>query len=218
MKRAVFSEFLGTLILVMVVVGSGAMGQQMSDDLGIQLLINTISTIFALGILIQILGEISGAHFNPVVTLIAYLKKRIDLSKSLLYVIAQFLGGFVGAVLANLMFGFPAIFESTHVRTGWRLGLSEIIATSVLIFIIEYVVRADRGSMAPILVPAWIGSAYFFTSSTSFANPAVTFARGFSDTFSGIAPSSIGGFVIFQIVGSLLGLLLASLLILDRKR
>ena len=218
MIRKLLSEFLGTLVLVMTVVGSGAMAQNLSQDLGVQLLINALATIFALGLLIKILGEISGAHFNPVVTLIAFINKRIELSTSIFYVFAQFLGGFLGAVLANLMFGFPAIFESTHVRTGWRLGLSEIIATAFLIFIIEYVVRTDRDSVAPLLIPAWIGAAYFFTSSTSFANPAVTFARGYSDTFSGIAPSSIGGFVIFQIVGSLLGLLLASLLILDRKR
>ena len=218
MTRKLLSEFIGTLVLVMTVVGSGAMAENLSQDVGVQLVINTLSTIFALGILIQILGEISGAQFNPVVTLIAFLKKRIDLNSGVLYVVAQFLGGFLGAVIANIMFGHPAVFVSTHVRNGWRLGLSEIIATASLIFIIEYVVRTERGSLAPILVPAWIGAAYFFTSSTSFANPAVTFARGFSDTFSGIAPSSIGGFVGFQVVGSLLGLLLATVLIQSKGR
>ena len=218
MTRKLFSEFTGTLVLVMTVVGSGAMAQNLSQDIGVQLVINTLSTIFALGILIQILGEISGAHFNPVVTLIAFLKKRIDFNSGVLYVVAQFLGGFLGAVIANIMFAHPAVFVSTHVRNGWRLGLSEIIATAFLIFIIEYVVRTERGFLAPILVPAWIGAAYFFTSSTSFANPAVTFARGFSNTFSGIAPSSIGGFVAYQVVGSLLGLLLASVLIQSKRR
>ena len=202
----------------MTVVGSGAMAQNLSQDTGVQLLINALATIFALGLLIQILGEISGAHFNPVVTLIAFIKKRIDLNSGVLYIFVQFLGGFLGALIANVMFNHPAIFVSTHVRNGWRLGLSEIIATAFLIFIIEYVVRTDRGLLAPILIPAWIGAAYFFTSSTSFANPAVTFARGFSDTFSGIAPSSIAGFVAFQIVGSLLGLLLASVLIQSKGK
>jgi glycerol uptake facilitator-like aquaporin len=218
MMRRIAGEFTGTLVLVMTVVGSGAMAQNLSQDIGVQLVINTLSTIFALGILIQIFGDISGAHFNPVVTLIAFIKKRIDLGSGLLYILAQFVGGFVGAVIANVMFEHPAIFVSTNVRSGWRLGLSEIIATGFLIFIIEYVVRTERGSLAPILIPAWIGAAYFFTSSTSFANPAVTFARGFSNTFSGIAPSSISGFVVFQIIGSLLGLLLASVLIQSKRR
>lgn len=218
MTRKLLSEFIGTLVLVMTVVGSGAMAQNLSKDTGVQLLINALATVFALGLLIQILGEISGAHFNPVVTLIAYMKKRIELTSGVLYIFAQFSGGFLGALIANVMFGHPAIFLSTHVRSGWRLGLSEIIATAFLIFIIEYVVRTDRGSLAPVLIPAWIGAAYFFTSSTSFANPAVTFARGFSNTFSGIAPSSIGGFVVFQIIGSLLGLLLASVLIQSKRR
>lgn len=190
----------------MVVVGSGAMAQNLSRDIGVQLLINALSTIFALGLLIKIFGEISGAHFNPAVTLVAFLKKRIDASTGLAYVISQFIGGFVGTILGNLMFGFDPIVLSTHNRSDWNLGLGEIIATSVLILVIEFLVRTKNGAWGPVLVPAWIGSAYFFTSSTSFANPAVTLARAFTDTFSGIELSSVPFFIAMQVIGAVIGM------------
>lgn len=207
------AEFLGTLILVASVVGSGAMAQSLTEDLGLQLLINSISTIFALGILIQIFSDVSGAHFNPVVTLIAFTKARIKSRKAFQYIVAQFLGGFSGALIANTMFGVSPINLSTHQRSGWRLWLSELIATSILIFLVEYVSKKKNGHLAPILIPAWIGSAYLFTVSTSFANPAVTLARGFTDTFSGIDLSSVPMFIAVQIIAAFVGAFLGRVFI-----
>ena len=204
MKRSI-AEFFGTALLVAVVVGSGTMAVNISQDVGVQLLINTIATIFALGLLIELLGPISGAHFNPLVTIISVFRREKSLSELLFYVIAQCAGGISGAMLANLMFSHPAIYMSQNTRSGSNLWLGEVVATAGLIFVIFQAVSFGKSKIIPILVPAWIGSAYFFTSSTSFANPAVTIARAFSDTFSGIKLSSVSGFVGAQIVGALIG-------------
>ena len=204
MKRSI-AEFFGTALLVAVVVGSGTMAVNISQDVGVQLLINTIATIFALGLLIELLGPISGAHFNPLVTIISVFRREKSLSELLFYVVAQCAGGISGAMLANLMFSHPAIYMSQNTRSGSNLWLGEVVATAGLIFVIFQAVSFGKSKLIPILVPAWIGSAYFFTSSTSFANPAVTIARAFSDTFSGIKLSSVSGFVGAQIVGALIG-------------
>ena len=204
MKRSI-AEFFGTALLVAVVVGSGTMAVNISQDVGVQLLINTIATIFALGLLIELLGPISGAHFNPLVTIISVFRREKSLSELLFYVIAQCAGGISGAMLANLMFSHPAIYMSQNTRSGSNLWLGEVVATAGLIFVIFQAISFGKSKIIPILVPAWIGSAYFFTSSTSFANPAVTIARAFSDTFSGIKLSSVSGFVGAQIVGALIG-------------
>ncbi len=204
MKRAI-AEFFGTALLVAVVVGSGTMAVNISQDVGVQLLINTIATIFALGLLIELLGPISGAHFNPLVTIVSVIRREKSVSELLFYVVAQCAGGIVGAMLANLMFSNPAIYMSQNSRSGINLWLGEVVATAGLIFAIFQAINLGKSKIIPILVPAWIGSAYFFTSSTSFANPAVTVARAFSDTFSGIKLSSVSGFVGGQIVGALIG-------------
>ena len=204
MKRSI-AEFFGTALLVAVVVGSGTMAVNISQDVGVQLLINTIATIFALGLLIELLGPISGAHFNPLVTIISVFRREKSVSELLFYVIAQCAGGISGAMLANLMFSHPAIYMSQNTRSGSNLWLGEVVATAGLIFVIFQAISFGKSKIIPILVPAWIGSAYFFTSSTSFANPAVTIARAFSDTFSGIKLSSVSGFVGAQIVGALIG-------------
>ena len=204
MKRSI-AEFFGTALLVAVVVGSGTMAVNISQDVGVQLLKNTIATIFALGLLIELLGPISGAHFNPLVTIISVFRREKSLSELLFYVIAQCAGGISGAMLANLMFSHPAIYMSQNTRSGSNLWLGEVVATAGLIFVIFQAINFGKSKIIPILVPAWIGSAYFFTSSTSFANPAVTIARAFSDTFSGIKLSSVSGFVGAQIVGALIG-------------
>ncbi len=204
MKRAI-AEFFGTALLVAVVVGSGTMAVNISQDVGVQLLINTIATIFALGLLIELLGPISGAHFNPLVTIVSVIRREKSVSELLFYVVAQCCGGISGAVLANLMFSNPAIYMSQNSRSGINLWLGEVVATAGLIFAIFQAINLGKSKIIPILVPAWIGSAYFFTSSTSFANPAVTVARAFSDTFSGIKLSSVSGFVGGQIVGALIG-------------
>ena len=204
MKRSI-AEFFGTALLVAVVVGSGTMAVNISQDVGVQLLINTIATIFALGLLIELLGPISGAHFNPLVTIISVFRREKSVSELLFYVVAQCAGGISGAMLANLMFSHPAIYMSQNTRSGSNLWLGEVVATAGLIFVIFQAISFGKSKIIPILVPAWIGSAYFFTSSTSFANPAVTVARAFSDTFSGIKLSSVSGFVGAQIVGALIG-------------
>ena len=205
MLRRSVAEFLGTGLLVAAVVGSGSMAQNLTADVGLQLLINTLATIFALGVLIELFTPISGSHFNPLVSVIQGIRKEISVQVGLLYVFAQFVGGIAGAMLANLMFSHPAVFMSQHSRTGLQLCLGEIVATAGLIFVIFQVINLGKSKLIPIVVPAWIGAAYFFTSSTSFANPAVTLARSFTDSFSGIKISSVLGFVLAQCIGALIG-------------
>jgi len=207
--RKYLAEFLGTGILVAVVVGSGIMATKLTTDVGIQLLINTISTVLALGIIITIFASVSGSHFNPIVTLVELTFRRISLVDSLGYLAAQFVGGAFGAILANLMYKKSAINLSTHSRDGLNLFLGEIVAAAGLLLIIQLMNYQKRTSLIPILVSAWIGSAYFFTSSTSFANPAVTFARGLSNTFAGIAMRSVPLFIFAQILGGAIGTALA---------
>ena len=205
MLRRSVAEFLGTGLLVAAVVGSGSMAQNLTQDVGLQLLINTLATIFSLGVLIELFTPISGSHFNPLVSVIQVIRKELSVQVGLLYVSAQFVGGIAGAMLANLMFSHPAVFMSQHSRTGLQLWLGEIVATAGLIFVIFQVINLGKSKLIPIVVPAWIGAAYFFTSSTSFANPAVTLARSFTDSFSGIKISSVLGFVLAQCIGALIG-------------
>ena len=206
--KPALAEFAGTGLLVAVVVGSGIMGSFLSaSNIGVALLINALSTAFALALLINILGPISGAHFNPLVSGIAYFRKELSAGNTIYFFVAQILGGSLGAILANLMFEHPAIEPSQHVRNGSHLLLGEVIASAGLIFIIFLAVKQGIDKKIPRLVAAWIGAAYFFTSSTSFANPAVTIARGLTDSFSGIKFSSVPGFIVAQIVGAILGYL-----------
>lgn len=215
--RNVGSEIFGTAVLVMTVVGSGEMAQSLSSDTGIQLLINSLSTAAILYLLITILADVGGAHFNPLVTLIMAHKKEMTIAETASYITAQFAGGLIGAGLANLLFELPVFTASTHVRSGNHLFLSEVIATTGLIFIIFAAIDQKRDKKIPALVACWIGAAYFFTSSTSFANPAVTFARGWSDTFAGIAPKSIAPFMASQLIGAVLGLILSNSLSVKGK-
>ncbi len=187
------------------------MATNMSSDRGVELFINTISTVLALGILILILGPVSGAHLNPAVTLSEWAQKRLSAVSTLGYLIAQFSGGIAGVALANLMFKNPALFQSHHLRTGLNLWLGEVVATAGLLFLIQMLRGQGKLALAPVVLAGWIGSAYFFTSSTSFANPAVTLARGFTDTFSGIALQSVPLFVLAQLIGATLGVLTAKI-------
>jgi glycerol uptake facilitator-like aquaporin len=205
LKKKVFAEFLGTGTLVATVVGSGIMATNISADTGIQLLINTIATVFVLYILITLLSSISGAHFNPLVSGISFFRKELSLSQTFWFLSAQIFGGFSGTVLANLMFELPALDPSQKVRDGNHLLLGEVIASAGLIFIIFLAVKQGIDKKIPRLVAAWIGAAYFFTSSTSFANPAVTIARSFSNSFSGIDIQSVPAFIAAQIIGATLG-------------
>ena len=215
--RKAGAELLGSAILVMTVIGSGKMAQNLSTDTAVQLLLNSLATAAILYLLITLLGEISGAHFNPLVTLIVAYKREISLGQTLQFIFAQFLGALTGAGLANILFELPIFTASTNVRSGNHLLLSEIIATAGLIFTIFIAIDQKREKKIPALVACWIGGAYFFTSSTSFANPAVTFARGWSDTFAGIAPESIAPFIAAQLIGAVLGLLLSQSLSVKSK-
>ncbi|MEW9530418.1 aquaporin [Microbispora sp. NPDC049125] len=212
--RRAFAEFLGTGLLVAVVIGSGVMAVRLSQDVGVQLLANSAATAAALPVIIILVGPISGAHLNPVVSLVDWLLGRRDRSgltarEAAAYLPAQVAGGIAGALLANLMFALPPVTASTHVRSGPSLWLGEVVATAGLVALIVALSRQGRAHLAPPLVGAYIGAAYWFTSSTSFANPAVTIARGFSDTFAGIAPSSIPAFVAAQLLGALVGTVIA---------
>ncbi|CAN2193808.1 GlpF Glycerol uptake facilitator and related permeases (Major Intrinsic Protein Family) [Candidatus Nanopelagicaceae bacterium] len=205
LRKKLFAEFLGTAVLVATVVGSGIMATNLSPDLGIDLLINTVATVFVLYILITLFAPISGAHFNPLVSGIAFFRKELSAAHTLYFFIVQILGGSLGAIIANLMFEHPAIEPSNHVRNGSHLLLGEVIASAGLIFIIFLAIKQGIDKKIPRLVAAWIGAAYFFTSSTSFANPAVTIARGLTDSLSGIKFSSVPAFIAAQIVGAVLG-------------
>ncbi len=209
--RRAGAEFLGTATLVATVVGSGIMGTLLTDDLALVLLINALATVAALGVLIWVFGPISGAHFNPVVTGVALARKEMHLSEGLLYIVVQILGGCTGAIAANIMFELPAIDPSMRERAGTNIWLGEIVATAGLLFVIGALTRTGRGYLGPILVPAWIGAAYFFTSSTSFANPAVTIGRSLSDSFAGISPGSVPLFILFQIIGAAIGAVLTEI-------
>ncbi len=203
--RRLAAEFLGTALLVTVVVGSGIMGTNLTDNLALVLLINAVATVAGLGVLIWTLGPISGAHFNPAVTAVATVEREMSLREGAGYVLAQILGALGGVALANVMFDEPAWQASTHVRSGWGIWLGEVVATAGLLWIIGALTRTGHGHLGPVLVAAWIGSAYFFTSSTSFANPAVTIGRSLTDTFAGIAPSSVLPFIAFQLLGAVIG-------------
>lgn len=203
--RRAFAEFLGTGLLLAAVVGSGIAAQRLSpNDIGLELLENAVATAAVLVAIILALGPVSGAHLNPVVTAADLVLGGISVRAAGAYAAAQVAGGTTGTVAANLMFGLPALALSTRVRFGAGLWLAEAVATFGLLLVIFGVVRSGRTAVAPFAVGAYIGAAYFFTASTSFANPAVTIAREFSNTFAGIAPGSVIPFVIAQIAGAAL--------------
>jgi glycerol uptake facilitator-like aquaporin len=208
LARRAAAEVIGTCMLVAAVVGSGIMATELTDDVGLELLINALSTVSALGVLIWSLGPISGAHFNPAVTAVAWVRKEIGPSEGATYVLAQIVGALLGVALANVMFDLPPWELSTNDRVAAGTLLGEVVATAGLLSLIGALTRTGRGHLGPILVPAWIGSAYFFTASTSFANPAVTIGRAFTDTFTGIAASSVAPFIVAQLVGAAVGALL----------
>ncbi|GLZ00001.1 MIP/aquaporin family protein [Actinoplanes sp. NBRC 103695] len=215
--RRLLAEFLGTALLVTAVVGSGVMATILSpDDVGLQLLENSVATAFALGALILTFGPVSGAHFNPVVSAADWFlgrRTRNGLSGADLagYALAQTAGAIAGSILANLMFDLAAVTFSGKDRSAGHLWLGEVVATAGLLLLIFALARSGRAAVAPAAVGAYIGAAYWFTSSTSFANPAVTIGRAFTDTFAGIAPGSVPGFIAAQLIGLItgVGLLLA---------
>ncbi len=210
LKKRLLAEFVGTAALLCAVIGSGIMAQRISGgNDGVALLANTLATVFALYVLIETLGPVSGAHFNPLVTLVMFSKGQLGPIKpaqtATLFVAFQLLGAVTGAALANAMFGLPLLHASQHLRGGWGQWLAEAVATGGLVFVI---LRAPAGK-AGALVACYIGAAYWFTASTSFANPAAVLGRMLSDSFAGIAPTSAAGFVLAQCAGAWCGLQLA---------
>jgi arsenate reductase len=209
LARRALAEGIGTALLVTVVVGSGIMAVRLSPhDVGLQLLENSTATALGLAALILVFGPVSGAHFNPVVTLADCVMQGRSPRDAACYIPAQIAGAIGGAVLANLMFGLPAVTASHHHRTEANLWLGEVVATLGLVMLIFSLVRTERTALAAPAVGAYIGAAYWFTSSTSFANPAVTIGRVFSDTFAGISPASVPGFVLAQFLGAAIGVAL----------
>jgi glycerol uptake facilitator-like aquaporin len=214
MIRKALGEALGSLALCACVVGSGIMAERLSGgNDAIALLANTLATVAGLATLIMLFGPISGAHFNPLISAAAVLGKQIRAPVAAIYVVAQMAGCCAGAILANAMFDLPLISLSQHVRTGTGQWLSEFIATAGLVFI---ALRCESITQAAWRVPLWIGAAYWFTASTSFANPAITVGRALSDTFAGIRPADVPGFVAAQMAGALAGLFLVRVFA-DRK-
>lgn len=216
MRRAWLAEALGSMVLATAVIGSGIMAERLANgNAAIALLANTFATVAALACLIATLGPISGAHFNPAVSLVMRARRELSTSDTVAYVVAQILGCCLGALLANAMFELPLVQASTHVRSGLAQGLSEAVATAGLVLV---VLGSATCRQAAWRVSAWIGAAYWFTASTSFANPAITIARSLSDTFAGIAPRDAPAFIVAQLAGAALGMYGARLLGLAASR
>jgi arsenate reductase len=203
-SRRLSAEAIGTGLLIVAVIGSGIMAERLTDIVALQLLCNAIATGGALVALILIFAPVSGASFNPVVGIVGIFTGEATIRDTALYALAQTVGGCIGAVIANLMFDLDAINISEKVRSGSGVLFSEVVATVGLLVVIYGSIRAQRANLVPFTVAAWITGAYFFTSSTSLANPAVTVARSLSNTFAGIAPESVPMFVLMQLIGAML--------------
>lgn len=210
--QRVLAEFLGVAGIVAVVLGTSHMADALAADATSGLLINALATGAVLFVLISLFAPVSGAQFNPIVTFVLLLKKAIVFGEASAFVIAQLLGGIAGAVLANLMFTDAAIAVSSNQRDGLGIHLGEVVASFGLVLLILVLLQQQRSSLIPVAVPAWIIAGYFFTASTSFANPAVTLGRAFSDTGSSIAWSSVPMFILMQFLGALLAMVTANLL------
>jgi len=206
-KRAVSMEFLGTALLAFAIVGSGLMATNITSDLGLRLFINALATAIGLAIVIRLGQKASGSHFNPAVTLVMLVLKKIDSKLSVFYIIAQILGAISGVATANFIFDQEALNRSMTMRDGSNLFASEVIATAVLLWIILRFPKRD--DLVATYVPLWIFGAILFTSSTAFANPAITIGRIFTTSMTGIAPESVLAFIIAQLIGAGIGLTLA---------
>jgi glycerol uptake facilitator-like aquaporin len=213
-RTRLFGEFLGTGLLVLAVIGSGAMAEQLTDDVAVQLLANSLATVGALVTLIWMFAPLSGAHFNPVVTISQCVFQLHPWKMAAPYVVVQILGGLSGAMVANLMFSLDVLGPSKKVREGGGIWLGEVVATFSLLLVIHLIGKSNS-SLVPAAVGIWIGGAYWFTSSTSLANPAVTIARSFTESFAGISPSSVPMFVAMQVAG--LALAMPVIRLFDRR-
>jgi glycerol uptake facilitator-like aquaporin len=216
LARRLFAELLGSAFLAAIVIGSGIAAQKLSpNDVGLQLLYNSVATAAGLFAIILMFGPVSGAHFNPVVSLVDASFGGLSRREALAYIPAQITGCILGAIIANVMFALAAISISTKHRATPAHLFSEVIATLGLMLVIFSLARTKRGNMAPAAVGAYIGAAYWFTSSTSFANPAIAIGRMFSNTFAGIAPSSVPGFVVAELVGGAVAIVVLRVLYPD---
>ena len=205
MIRRLAAEALGTGLLIVAVIGSGIMATNLTDDVALQLLCNAVATGGALVALILIFAPVSGASFNPAVGIVGALLGEVSWRQTALYAAAQTVGGCLGAMTANVMFEHPVVELSTKVRDGSNIYISEVVATVGLLLVIWGTIRANRSNLVPFTVAAWITGAYFFTSSTSLANPAVSIARSLSNSFAGIDPNSVPAFIAMQIIGAFVG-------------
>lgn len=211
LTRRLAAEAVGSWGIVTVVVGSGIMAERLSSDVGVQLLANTIATTGGLILFISLFAPVSGAQFNPVVTMVQWIARRMNGRDVVPFVAAQTIGAGLGALTANAMFGLDVVNVSEKVRDGGPIVAGEVVATAMLVLLIEGFIRSARSSVIPYMVAAWITAAYWCTSSTSFANPAVSVGRSLSDTFAGIDPSSLPMFFVGQALGGGLGLVVAML-------
>jgi glycerol uptake facilitator-like aquaporin len=211
--RAHFAEYLGTALITATVIGSGIMAQVLTRDVLLQLFVNTFATVLILGLAIWLLAPISGAYFNPAVLLVAFIRRELSALHLLTFSLAQVAGATSGAILSHALFNRTLIDPSTTSRDGSWLFLSEVVATTGLIATIFIASNQGRGHNAFWLVPLWIGGAYIFTSSTSFANPAITLGRSLTDSFAGIAIASVPVFVAAQLLGALVGHFIAEILV-----
>ena len=211
LSRRLIAEAVGTGLLIIAVVGSGIMATNLTDDVALQLLANAGATVGALIALIMMFGNVSGAHFNPVVTVADCVLNGRSWSDVAPYFASQTIGGIIGAAIANLMFDLDILGPSSKVRDGGGIWLGEVVATFGLLLVI-FLIGKHRAESVPLAVGVWIGGAYWFTSSTSLANPSVSIARAFSESFAGIAPESVPMFIVMQVVGLLLALPLLTFL------
>ena len=211
--RAHFAEYLGTALITATVIGSGIMAQVLTRDVLLQLFVNTFATVLILALAIWLLAPVSGAYFNPAVLLVAFLRKQLSALELLTMTIVQVAGAASGAILAHALFNRTLLDPSTTTRDGSWLFLSEVVATAGLIATIFIASNQGRGENAFWLVPLWIGGAYIFTSSTSFANPAITLGRSLTDSFAGIAIASVPVFIAAQLLGAILGHFIADFLV-----
>lgn len=207
LQRVIAMEFLGTAVLAVAIVGSGLMAGALTQDAGLRLFINALSTAIGLAVVIRLGMKLSGAHFNPAVTVVMLILKKINLKNAVLYIFAQFTGAIAGVGLANLLFDEPAFTQSNISRDGSNLFISEIFATSILIWIILRFPKRD--DLVALYVPLWIFGAILLTASTAFANPAITVGRIFTSSITGIAPESVLAFITAQLLGAVIGLNIA---------
>jgi len=215
-QRIALAEFLGSTILLMTIVGAGIMADNISDDDGVSMFITVTAIAFSIGLIIRIFGPISGGHFNPLVTFYFYFRKEISAKTGWVMVASQVSGALTGTVLANLMFGLPAISISKLDRIGTNIFIAELVST-IGLFIVLQLINSNKNLNPAVIIPIYIGPAIFYTSSTAFVNPSITLTRTLSDTFTGISPASVPMFLVAQFLGAIIGVTISKGLIDSKK-